>query len=226
MRGSVPLRMECAPAFNYARDAHRTSIVPDASIPHGTTPTDTPNSSNHRHYKGLFESDSLSLDLRFIAETTIHGHGTHEDVPEVPRIELKELDLGKQGHLGKALCADFELGEGQCVTFVVRHDPPRGDSEKSRKPSEKFASEIGVSFDSELFFCLLRWRVLVVVGRGRGLGWWSAFSLERVLLWTVLGFLLCPVIVALSDRFYCLVSFFPAIIECSADSWSLEIEGD
>ncbi|TFL03139.1 glycoside hydrolase family 15 protein [Pterulicium gracile] len=148
MRGSVPLRMECAPAFNYARDAHRTSIVPDASIPHGTTPTDTPNSSNHRHYKGLFESDSLSLDLRFIAETTIHGHGTHEDVPEVPRIELKELDLGKQGHLGKALCADFELGEGQCVTFVVRHDPPRGDSEKSRKPSEKFASEIGVSFDT------------------------------------------------------------------------------
>ncbi|KAJ7719174.1 glycoside hydrolase family 15 protein [Mycena olivaceomarginata] len=51
IRGVVPLRMECAPAFNYARSKHTTSIVQSAS-PASTT-------------KAVFESDALALDLRY-----------------------------------------------------------------------------------------------------------------------------------------------------------------
>lgn len=58
IRGHIPLCMQCAPAFNYARDEHRTSIVDDAS-------------TLGSQKKVLFESPRLSLDLRYVTESTM-----------------------------------------------------------------------------------------------------------------------------------------------------------
>lgn len=58
IRGTVPLLMQCAPAFNYARSAHVTTVVDDDSAP-------------GPRKKVLFESDALALDLRYVCETTL-----------------------------------------------------------------------------------------------------------------------------------------------------------
>ncbi|KAF9001313.1 glycoside hydrolase family 15 protein [Cyathus striatus] len=52
VRGSLPIVVQCAPGFNYARDGHVMSIVEDDSVPFG------------KQDKAVFESASLSLDLR------------------------------------------------------------------------------------------------------------------------------------------------------------------
>lgn len=102
VRGVVPLRMECAPAFNYARSQHATAIVPSAS-PEGT-------------FKAVFESDALALDLRYVPESTMLN-------VDVPTIKLDLLDLSEKGHLGLGVQAELLLEEGQCVTFVLRTPP-------------------------------------------------------------------------------------------------------
>ncbi|KAF8206073.1 glycoside hydrolase family 15 protein [Mycena galopus ATCC 62051] len=102
IRGVVPLRMECAPAFNYARSAHTTAIVPSQS-PEGTT-------------KAVFQSDALTLDLRYVPENTMSN-------VTAPAIELNLLDLSQKGHIGLGVQAEMILEEGQCVTFVLRTPP-------------------------------------------------------------------------------------------------------
>jgi hypothetical protein len=94
--------MECAPAFNYARSNHTTSIIPSAS-PESTT-------------KAVFQSDALALDLRYVPESTM------ANVP-CPSIQLDLLDLSQKGHLGLGVQAEMMLEEGQCVTFVLRTPP-------------------------------------------------------------------------------------------------------
>ncbi|KAJ6546621.1 glycoside hydrolase family 15 protein [Mycena sp. CBHHK59/15] len=113
IRGTFPLKMECAPAFNYARSKHTTTIVPATSPPSTT--------------RALFESDALSLDLRYVPESTM---------PNVlaPFIELVPLDLSKKGHLGLGVQATMELEEGQCVTFVLRTPPPANTAPSLEDP--------------------------------------------------------------------------------------------
>ncbi|KAJ6531430.1 glycoside hydrolase family 15 protein [Mycena vulgaris] len=114
IRGVVPLRMECAPAFNYARSKHTTAIVPSAS----------PESTN----KVVFQSDGLTLDLRYVPENTM------ANVP-CPSLELDLLDLSENGHLGLGVQADITLVEGQCVTFVLRTPPLAGAAPSLEDPT-------------------------------------------------------------------------------------------
>ncbi|EIM83391.1 glycoside hydrolase family 15 protein [Stereum hirsutum FP-91666 SS1] len=132
IRGRMPIRVECAPAFNYARDSHETSIVKDTSI--SVKPGVT------AQCKALFESQNLTLDLRYIAESEIEGVG-------VPEIELKELDLSARGHKGKAVCVDMDLTEGQVVTFVLRTPPPPNGHEDKFHPTEERANALGVPLE-------------------------------------------------------------------------------
>lgn len=108
IRGTLPLVMQCAPAFNYARSTHITSIVDDESVP--------PNSDIPLQKKALFESDSLALDLRYIAEGADGDGG-------VPEVVLEFLDLSQKGHKGLAVQSKLTLEEGQCVTFILRTPP-------------------------------------------------------------------------------------------------------
>jgi GH15 family glucan-1,4-alpha-glucosidase len=130
VRGTVPLRVECAPAFNYARDPHATQIVPDDTIPlqfskqNKVVFTSRPAASPYLP-KGTSPQNTshspLTLDLRFLAESLL------ENVP-VPEVSLETLNLSAKGHLGLAAQTQLTLVEGQRVTFVLRIAPEhKGD---------------------------------------------------------------------------------------------------
>ena len=134
----MPLRMECAPAFNYARSAHTTAIELDTSV---SSPS--PPSPRGPHHKAVFESPAagLTLDLRFVAEAAL------ENVPE-PEVEFALLDLAQRGHKGPGVYADLRLVEGQAVTFVLR-TPPDVQLPRQAHPTHELARQIGVPYESE-----------------------------------------------------------------------------
>ncbi|KAG5337131.1 hypothetical protein C0989_010579 [Termitomyces sp. Mn162] len=115
IRGTMPLMMQCAPAFNYALDTHSTEIVPDTSIPPLDLQPGTP-TQNHQNKVVFTSSSGFVLDLRYITESTL-------DAACVPSIELGTLDLTSKGHKGLAAYSATQLTEGQAVTFVLRTPP-------------------------------------------------------------------------------------------------------
>ncbi|TFY72621.1 hypothetical protein EVG20_g363 [Dentipellis fragilis] len=131
IRGQMPIRVECAPAFNYAQTPHQTSIIADDSV--------IPNldGSPTTQQKAIFKSEGLILDLRYVAESLI-------DNVAVPKVELQLLDLSKKGHKGPAVGVDIQLSEGQAVTFVLR-TPPEGSGVEKMQPTEEHAQQFGVS---------------------------------------------------------------------------------
>ncbi|KXN85060.1 hypothetical protein AN958_11733 [Leucoagaricus sp. SymC.cos] len=104
IRGALSVNVECAPAFNYARNPHVTSIVDDESVP------------LKQQKKVLFEAADLTLDLRYVIERTM------DDVEE-PIVLLTTLDLSSKGHKGLAAQTFISLVEGQAVTFILRNPP-------------------------------------------------------------------------------------------------------
>jgi len=110
--------MQCAPAFNYARDAHTITIIEDTSIPVSLTHNQIPQK------KVLFESENLWLDLRYVVEAT------ESCTYPPPAIELSTLDLTSKGHKGLAAYASLQLHEGQAVTFILRTPPKETDGKE------------------------------------------------------------------------------------------------
>ena len=111
IRGQMPMTMQCAPAFNYARSKHTMEIIEDDSSPYAFV------SSRFRHMKAMFKSeDGMNLDLRYVVESTM-------EAVNPPVIRLESLDLTTKGHKGLAASADLNLDAGQCVTFVLRSPP-------------------------------------------------------------------------------------------------------
>ncbi|KAI9445454.1 glycoside hydrolase family 15 protein [Lactarius indigo] len=131
VRGRQSLRVECAPAFNYALAEHRTSIVPDDSIPA------VGEDALFKQKKAIFESDDLSLDLRYIAESVIDG------VPS-PSVGFQALDLRSRGHKGLSISADLDLVEGQVVTFVLRTLPKATEEQHTSNSTSNQTQESGV----------------------------------------------------------------------------------
>ena len=123
VRGRQPIRVECAPAFHYALAEHRTSLIPDDTIP------ENGENASDKQKKAVFESDELTLDLRFVAESVIDG------VPS-PSVDMHTLDLRPRGHKGISICVDLDLTEGQVVTFVLR-TPSKAASEQNNSDSTK-----------------------------------------------------------------------------------------
>ncbi|KAJ3772058.1 glycoside hydrolase family 15 protein [Lentinula raphanica] len=105
VRGTMPILMQCAPAFNYARSTHTTTLLGDDSFP-----------SKTQHQKAVFESDALTLDLRYVTDSLL-------DNVRPPEVSLNLLDLSAKGHKGPAVSAEMILHEGQVVTFVLRSPP-------------------------------------------------------------------------------------------------------
>ena len=143
----MPLRVECAPAFNYARSAHTTELIIDTSVA-----ASSPSSPHGPHYKALFTSaeGGLTLDLRYVAESSFD-----DDVHE-PHVELRELDLSAKGHKGPGVWTEIELREGQAVTFVLRTPPGDVQMPPQAHPTHKTAREMGIPYESEPHICLGR----------------------------------------------------------------------
>ncbi|KAG8678944.1 hypothetical protein FRC08_017353, partial [Ceratobasidium sp. 394] len=128
IRGRVPIRVECCPAFDYARAAHETQFKPDDSQP-----------PNEAHEKVIFRSRDLTLDLRYVVDTA-----PDMDL-EKPEVKLRPLDLREKGHKGVGVCADLELVEGQIVTFILR--TPSDTNQEHAKPTKEQAETLGLPLE-------------------------------------------------------------------------------
>lgn len=166
IRGAMPLIMQCAPAFNYARDTHTTELVPDPSIP----PTATPGEPAAPHNKVVFTTASgFALDLRYVTEST-------SEAASEPGVELGTLDLASKGHLGAAAYASLLLTEGQAVTFVLRTPPDESPAGEAKSDLErKLIAPVGVKsrkvedpfLTKELIHTLLSVRGMVFTFRNK-----------------------------------------------------------
>ncbi|KAJ3992041.1 glycoside hydrolase family 15 protein, partial [Lentinula boryana] len=114
IRGNMPILMQCAPAFNYARSSHKTTIEEDSS------------SFISKQQKAVFVSDALTLDLRYVTDSLL-------DNVHPPEVQFQFLDLSAKGHKGPAVSAEMTLHEGQVVTFVLR-SPPTQEVEQEADP--------------------------------------------------------------------------------------------
>ncbi|EAU80931.2 glycosyl hydrolase [Coprinopsis cinerea okayama7 len=75
VRGTLPMRMQCAPAFNYARDEHTTTFVEDDSIP---LPIGCEESIDHLDYY----NDPLSHTKAPLPDQdTLHANATADGTP-------------------------------------------------------------------------------------------------------------------------------------------------
>ncbi|PPQ68532.1 hypothetical protein CVT25_005454 [Psilocybe cyanescens] len=126
IRGNLPILMQCAPAFNYARSPHTTTIVDDDSV--------LPNIQK----KAVFESEELTLDLRYVVDNVMEDPEATE-----PEISMEFLDLSAKGHKGLAVQSLLELTEGQTVTFILR-TPPTVTTRAITVASEQTGREINV----------------------------------------------------------------------------------
>lgn len=108
VRGKARMRMECLPAFDYARDAHTTEVVPAAE--------------NGGVWRAVFTSSSLRMELLAVVES--------DETTGDPAFELQN-DTSKAifpRALGTAAFAEFDLAEGQIVTLVLRDCPRETDT--------------------------------------------------------------------------------------------------
>ncbi|KAG8880940.1 hypothetical protein FRB97_000333 [Tulasnella sp. 331] len=121
IRGTVPIRMECAPAFNYARDEHTMEIVDD----------ETKSVANKPRKKVVFSSKDLTLDLRYVLDCATPEHSPEHTqaahpVPqteELCHVEFQEYDLRGKGHKGLGASVEITLEEGNAIWFILRDVP-------------------------------------------------------------------------------------------------------
>ncbi|RKP27851.1 glycoside hydrolase family 15 protein [Syncephalis pseudoplumigaleata] len=116
-RGTMKLAIECAPAFNYARDKHTARMVPDPHTEHREPNNAYERARRHSRTsdrKILFSSETLELDLRWIVRSDEDGR-----FPEI-RWRLVEPGSGRDARLGPKAYAEVTLHEGQYLILVLR----------------------------------------------------------------------------------------------------------
>ena len=101
VRGHSVTRLECFPAFNYAQDKHTTEITENGT-------------------KVTFSSKNLTLELLAVSHSK-------DDIPAVSVKFSANDDIHGSG-LGSGTVAEFDCGEGQVVTFILR-EPIKSDEE-------------------------------------------------------------------------------------------------
>ncbi|GAA5813056.1 hypothetical protein MFLAVUS_006523 [Mucor flavus] len=122
IRGSVSFRMECYPAFNYARARHSTEVInepvsDDQQAIAGLEAKLYPEEDLH-YYTGsdrvIYTSDDgLTMDLRHLVKCGEF---------ECPLVKFK-VDKKDTAHLGSGVYSEFDLKETQEVVFIFREVP-------------------------------------------------------------------------------------------------------
>ncbi|KAL7410623.1 glycoside hydrolase family 15 protein [Mrakia frigida] len=162
IRGKMTFRVECAPAFDYARATHKTEIVRDDS---------QVSAEQYNKRKVLFTSKDLSIDLRVtVSGENLCAEGRDEpekpltssdklnrgenelDGPGGPVVDWQELDLSAKGHKGKGVWTEVEVKEGEIVTFVLRQLPEGGfkgnPTSEGAEPTKEAAQSLGVDLQT------------------------------------------------------------------------------
>ncbi len=116
VRGSMELTVEIFPAFNYARDAHRTEVL-KRKEPYSTA--------------AIFRSESREVQL----DVTIDDHvsdGTSGDRPSSTNNQPQVLFRKEQreGHLGPGIVATLKLEENQALSFILQDCSPEKSEER------------------------------------------------------------------------------------------------
>lgn len=114
IRGKLDFRLECFPAFDYARKSHKTHLKDDENC------LKDPNTKEYRK-KAVFKSDDMTLELRSV--TGCNPNLSIEGTPVYPKVEFKLDTTTWPGHKGAGIVSEFSLEEGQTVDFVLREDP-------------------------------------------------------------------------------------------------------
>ncbi|SCV71134.1 BQ2448_2722 [Microbotryum intermedium] len=117
---------ENAPAFNYARSTHTTTIADDGQSVKFECP------------------DHLNLDMRAVASA---GEFAGPGAP-LPMVSLELLDLSERGHKGLGVTSTFALKEGESITFVLRECPKVATL--GQAPSGKSVSSSSESFSTSV----------------------------------------------------------------------------
>lgn len=117
IRGTLPFRLECFPAFDYARQGHETTLIDDEQA--------SKTRGGKLRKKAVFKAKDMTLELRAVT-----GH--NEEIGLCDQDALEEIGLYIDSktwprHKGPGVSADFELTEGQTVDFVLREDPNTSD---------------------------------------------------------------------------------------------------
>lgn len=91
--------------------------------------------------KALFTSPNLSLDLRYLSNSS-------DEAVSKPNITLKTECFAARGLLGDSVTSDFELEEGQSVTFVLREvgdwQYANAEHQKVANPDPERAQALGI----------------------------------------------------------------------------------
>lgn len=114
IRGTLTFRMECFPAFDYARQSHQTTLVDDERC-------EKDRESRFRK-KAVFKSDIMTLELRAITGFNTDLAPLDND-SKIPEISFQTDTSSWPRHKGPGISAVFELEEGMVATFILREDP-------------------------------------------------------------------------------------------------------
>jgi GH15 family glucan-1,4-alpha-glucosidase len=92
VRGTMPLRLECYPAFNYARDEHQTVVFPEGAG---------------------FHAPGLSLGLAAPVSLQQHGNGVSAKVilQEGQKMTVLLKEISPAGHCGLSVSADEGMAD-------------------------------------------------------------------------------------------------------------------
>lgn len=110
IRGTLPFRLECFPGFDYARQAHTTTLEDDTSA------EKLPNGKYRK--KAVFKSDLMTMELRALS-------GCNEDTGACNGMPDADIDFQLDTtswprHKGPGIVSLFTLSEGQTADFVFR----------------------------------------------------------------------------------------------------------
>lgn len=160
--GKVTWRVECAPAFNYARDTHDLEIGKDDTQVAG-------DDGRHPTPRVVFKTPNLTVDLRTLVscdadEQTGDADPAGETQPQTqtasasagPLVDWHALNLSEQGHKGLGVFAEFEVCQGEVVDFVFRQIPCAQEKREEETNGEngalhvqkQKAQELGVGIDT------------------------------------------------------------------------------
>lgn len=127
VRGTLPFRLECFPGFDYARQAHTTTLEDDETaekLPKG-----------EYRKKAVFKSDLMTMELRALT-------GCNEDTGACVGLPDADIDFQIDSttwprHKGPGISSVFTLSEGQTADFVFREAVQSGND----VPSVPFKSK-------------------------------------------------------------------------------------
>lgn len=117
IRGALDFRMECFPAFDYARAEHTTEIVDDEKC--------AKTRGGQSRKKAVFRSKLMTMELRAIS-------GCNPDVGTCSIDDLPELKFVTDTsawprHKGPGVVCEFHLKEGETADFILRQDPEEAE---------------------------------------------------------------------------------------------------